>query len=358
MGSESWPQNPDVIPPPPADAFEETIDNLRSSPTEYRFYQAVRLMEAASDPSAAVGHFQEPEKEAARFRVKPSLAFPPSDVLAVDFDESPPIMTTQVLALTGPNGALPLVYTDFLEERERSKDHGPRDFLDIFHHRLLSLFYRSWLKYNLSCNRETGLPFDFSSYLASLIGIGSDRLRQRLEVDDQTLLYFTGLLALQTRSAVSLEHLLADYFGVPVEVEPMSGGWYRLSPDESCRLDEDEGESAALGFGAMVGTEYWDPNSRARIRLGPLPREKYEWFLPGATGHRELSALAEFFSRGEVDFEIQLVLARNYVPGCVLGEAGPGATQLGWTTWMKTRPDFDRDPDDTIVRLEEESLVQ
>ena len=46
--------------------------------------------------------------------------------------------------------------------------------------------------------------------------MGTAGLRGRLEVDDEVLLFYAGLLAQQPRSASALAGMLQDYFGVPV----------------------------------------------------------------------------------------------------------------------------------------------
>ncbi len=100
----------------------------------------------------------------------------------------------------------------------------------------------------------------------------------------------------------------------------------------------------------MVGDEIWDPQARVRVRIGPLSRERFNEFLPGGEGHRALSAFTDFFGRGELDFEVQLVLARDDVPPVILGGEGDEVTPLSWCTWIRTRP-FTRDADETTLTL-------
>jgi type VI secretion system protein ImpH len=45
---------------------------------------------------------------------------------------------------------------------------------------------------------------------------------------------------------------------------------------------------------------------------------------------------------------LQLILKREDTPACELSPEGAAGVQLGWTTWLKTRP-MDRDPGDTIL---------
>ncbi len=101
----------------------------------------------------------------------------------------------------------------------------------------------------------------------------------------------------------------------------------------------------------MVGDEIWDQQSRARIRLGPLSTERYLDFLPVGKSYEPLRALTRYFSGGDLEFEVQLVLEQKQVPKCELGVEGREAPRLGWYTWMKSAPVFDRNPGDTILLL-------
>ena len=119
---------------------------LVNEPYRFNFFQAVRILERlrAGKP---VGHDGPPGDECVRFRSHLSLDFPASAIqlLNVPADHRlPPAMTVTFMGLTGPSGALPRFYTEFLLERRRHKDPVLREFLDLFNHRLISLFYRAW----------------------------------------------------------------------------------------------------------------------------------------------------------------------------------------------------------------------
>ena len=56
----------------------------------------------------------------------------------------------QVFGLSGPQGVLPLAYSLYVADRVRAGDHALKEFLGIFDHRMLSLFYRAWEKTHVS----------------------------------------------------------------------------------------------------------------------------------------------------------------------------------------------------------------
>jgi len=259
-------------------------------------------------------------------------------------------MTVNFMGLTGPQGVLPLYYTELLMERLRARDTAMRDFLDIFNHRSISLFYQAWEKYRFPIAYEQGSSGRFEELLLCFVGLGTPRLAERQAVGDKTLLFYGGLLGQQPRSAAALEQLLADCFEVPVEVEQFVGAWCSLDRGTQTRFEESGDLSEQLGGGAVVGDEVWDLQSCVRLKLGPLSLGRYLDFLPTGTAHAPLRAITRFFSGDELDFEVQLILKREEAPACVLGAEGEQAPRLSWVSWVKSAP-MDRDPADTVLRL-------
>jgi type VI secretion system protein ImpH len=279
------------------------------------------------------------------------MGFPASQIQDIVWkDGGAPEVLVNFMGLTGPLGVLPLYYTEYVVNRGRAKDTALRDFLDLFNHRIISLFYQAWEKYRFVVAYERGERDRFSQYLLDLIGLGTKGLQDRQAAPDDSLLYYSGLLAPHARSAASLEHLVADYFGVPVEVEQFAGGWYPMDEGTQCRFDAADTHSEQLGFGAVAGDEVWDPQSGARIKIGPVPLRQYLDFLPNGPAYGILKSITRFYGGGEVDFEVQLILLRDETPGCELGAEGDAAPQLGWCSWVRTVT-IDRHPGDTILKL-------
>ncbi|PYT54496.1 MAG: type VI secretion system baseplate subunit TssG [Acidobacteria bacterium] len=324
---------------------------LREQPCTFGFFQAVRLLERLLPERKPVGRFVNPSEEIARFGSNPSLAFPASQIQSLEWNANKPHqMKVNFLGLMGPVGALPHWYTGLIAERLRANDRTLRDFLDIFNHRFISLFYQAWEKYRFSIAYERGELDRFSHLLLDLIGMGTEGLQERQAVPDEAFLFFAGILAQRPRSAKALEMILNEYFEVPVEVQQLLGGWFRLDPATECRLGDRETPSEQLGQGAVAGNEVWDQQARARIKLGPLSLSQYLDFLPNGSAFQALRGLTRFFSNDEIDFEVQLVLERDEVPACELGSEGDESPRLGWVSWVRSGS-IRRDPEDTILAL-------
>jgi len=356
MATTRRPKNSDVasllkgseIPDPDRWPIAET---LASEPWHFEFFQAVRLLQRMNPGRQVVGRFSNPGDEAVRFGAHVSVGFPASEIQALARPPAGPVaLTVNVMGLTGPMGVLPLAYSSLVIDRVRAKDGAMRDFFDLFNHRMISLFCQAWEKYRFAIAYERGERDRFSFQVRALIGLGTPGLENRQQVPDDTLLYYSGLLGLHARSATGLRQLLIDYFGVPVEVDQFVGAWYPVEAGLQCCLGLEKSDSERLNRGALVGDEIWDQQSRARVRMGPLTLEQYLDFLPGGEAHRRIRALTAFFAKGEFDVEVQLVLRRAEVPRCELQPGGGGATQLGWTSWVKSAP-FTRDPGETVLEL-------
>jgi len=366
---------------------------------EFDFFQAVRLLEKLTPQRVPVGHDGPPEEEIARFRPQLSMAFPPSQIVELDLpnkDRPYPVLSVTFFGLYGPSGVLPLHYTqrllDLYRDERGAERRALRDWLDLFNHRLISLFYRAWEKYRFYLPYDRGEAFrsptdPFTLSIRSLMGLGTAGLQDRLQVrrvnpdalpehhlffpgddghpasdsahdrlahiDDLALLYFAGFFAQRPRNASNLQTLLEKYFRLPVQIQQFCGRWLDIPEEAQTRL----GEFGILGINSIAGSRTWDVQSRFRIRLGPLNFTQFEELLPDrepVTVRKSfflVAQLARLFVGVELEFDIQLVLAAAEVPAARLGEPSGAVPRLGWTAWLITGPPA-HDADDAVFDAE------
>ncbi|HEX8338504.1 MAG TPA: type VI secretion system baseplate subunit TssG [Pyrinomonadaceae bacterium] len=316
--------------------IEETLDQ---EAYRFEFFQAVRLLERLLPGRAPVGrHDTPPGGEAVRFRTRPTLQFPPSEVYEVARaagDEAPAEMTVAFMGLTGPSGVLPSHTTELVAERARAKDTALWEFLDLFGHRMVSLFYRAWERYRFTVSFERGRHDELTDDLFALVGMGTRGLRGRLGLPDHALIYYGGLVAQRPHSAGAVESVLGDYFGVPARLEPFTGQWLELDEESRTRLGR---ANSRLGESTVAGARVWDAQSKFRVWFGPLKLSQFERLLPAGPDYPAAVRLGRLMCGAELDFDMRLVLKAREVPDCVLGEGGVTRPRLGWTTWLKTRP--------------------
>ena len=354
MAPESRSENP-TLAPVSAKGWSEIEELLRERPTSFQFFQAVRLLEQVLPDRQPVGRFAQPKKEVVRFGANHDTSFPASQISSIewpadDVQTGQPLMRVNFMGLTGPSGVLPLYYSMMVRERLRAKDPTMREFFGLFEHRMISLFYQAWEKHHFAVAYEKGHGDQLTRRVFDFIGMGTPGLQGRQAVPDDGLLFYAGLLGPHPRSATALQQLLMDYFEVPVEIDQFVGSWRALDVDSQCQFGEMPNYSQQLGLGVVVGDEVWDQQCGVRIRLGPLTLKQYLGFLPNGKAYQPLRSLVNFYSGGEFDFELQLVLKRQEVPPCELGRDGDTAPQLGWLSWAKTVPRVS-DAGENILRI-------
>ena len=343
---------------------------LQSEPYRFGFFQAVRLLGLSAHANSAdefrpVGEDFSPDEEMVRFRALASHAFPASSIASMegggqgDGEENRQLqMVVTFMGFTGPSGVLPQHYTRMLIDRIRRRDFALRDFWDLFNHRIISHFYRAWQKNQFAISYEAAAlkqrTDPFSLGLFSLLGQGTAGLRRRLEVDDEAFLYYGGQFARFPRSAISMECVIADHFGLPTRIRQFQGQWLSLNSQEQTRMPSSESSLAGnnqLGVSAIAGERVWSIESKFRIRFGPLNYQQFRRLTP--MGDR-LLPLAQFVRRyigRDLDFDVQLVLRRDQVPPCVLSGDPAGGPRLGWTTWIHNG-DLAADVDDAVFEHE------
>ncbi len=319
---------------------------LWDEPYRFRFFQAIRLLERLSPGKAPVGYYAPPKDEVARFRSRLSLNFPPSEIHEIrpspsGQEDQPPEMTVAFMGLTGPLGALPTPYTELVMERARFKDRALWEFLDLFHHRMVSLFYRAWEKYRFPVAYERSRSDKFTGYLFSLIGMTTDGLKNRQVFPDIALLLYSGLIGQRPHSAATFRSILADYFRTPVQIDQFQGQWLEIDEESLTCLGK---ANCGLGVNAILGSRLWDQQSKFRVRFGPLDFSSFFSFLPPGEWHKPAGELVRFLAGMEFDFDFQLVLKKEEVPACALNSQPGQQAMLGWTTWLKTMPTQQDDP--------------
>ena len=325
-------------------AVDQFLDLLAKEPYAHDFYVAMRRLHAL-DRSMNLGASLRPRDDRVRLSQQPDLRFAPSTVR--DFvppkGDDPARLVVNFLGLLGPNGPLPLHLTEYALDRLRAQDLTLVAFLNVFHHRMLSLFYRAWAAHQKSVDLDRPQGRRFTKYIGSFIGLGTPATQGRDEVDDAAKLYFSGRLASQTKNAEGLAAILNEYFGVPVKVEPFTGHWITVPATDVCRLGESPA-TGLMGSTIIVGTRVWQVQTKFRLRFGPLKYVNLLRLLPSQGGFRRLKTWVRNYCGDELFWDAQYVLLANEVPSTQLGNGG----FLGWTTWINTRKP-ERDAEDLLI---------
>jgi type VI secretion system protein ImpH len=329
------------------------MEALAADPCSRDFFHVLRRVECAHSNLPRIGSSRSPREDPVRLGQQPSLAFAPSTIAAADPGGGgrPPRLEVRFLGLLGPNGPMPLHLTEYARDRLRERDRTLARFLDIFHHRLISLFYRAWARSRPTVSRDRCAEDWFSRFVASLVGIGTPGLQGRDHIPDDARLHHVGWLNMRTRPARGLRAILADYFGVPADVEQFVGHWVPLPQESRCRLSRGSGrlgcppDAGVLGESVTLGERFWDRQMKFRVHLGPLSYADYQRFLPVGRSFAALVDWVRQYAGPWMAWDLRLVLRAAEVPALRLGVEG----RLGWTTWLASAR-RERDADDLTLQ--------
>jgi type VI secretion system protein ImpH len=330
-----------------AELDRQTSDSLTAEmalrPHEFNFFQAVRRLEAEHRAAPRVGWSVRLEDDFLRFCQIPSLSFAPSSIESIERVGPVIRMYVNFLGMFGPNGPLPQQLTEFARDRLRNA-HDPTlvRFMDVFHQRMLSFFYRAWASNEKSVDFDRADDSRYADYFGSLIGTGIPSLRDRDSVWDWTKIYFSGRLSAQTRNAEGLEAILADFFGIPTEIREFEGYWMKIPRENQCELGASP-ETGSLGINAIAGERKYEVQLKFRIRMGPMELVDLRRLVPTGASFKRLKDWVLNYVNEEFYWDLQCVLKAPAVPAISLGQGA----MLGWTTWLKSKP-FTVDPDDPV----------
>jgi type VI secretion system protein ImpH len=304
------------------------IEDLGGFLKQYDFYAVMRLLESQSQ--TRFGTTKTPEKDPILLGQTVHMHFAPSSIDKLRKTNKSSWLDVFFFGLTGPNGPLPTHLTErIFKQQKEQRDTTTVDFLNIFHHRLLSLYYRAW------ANKDPIIQYDlhekdtFRTYIGCLAGYGLPALKDRDSLPDHAKLKFTAFLGGKTRHISGLTKLIESIFGIKAKIKEFSGEWLTIPTQHRCILKEKH-YAKRLGQSTTLGKYSWQCQYKFKVTLGPLDLQTYESFLPNTHKIKQLNDAIRNYVGIEFDWEIIPTLQQSQVPSLKLGQYG----QLGWTSWL------------------------
>lgn len=276
-----------------------------------------------------LGEDGSPSNEAIRFTSKNSLAFSLDDLKLISGGSEQPQQYEYIVSfmgLIGAAGVLPQQYTKLSLERLKQGDSALSDFINIFEHRLISLFYKSLGKYKLSAQyrEEKGQAVDnFSRVLQSLV---SYRYQHTFQ------LYYSGHFSKANRSITNLQSMLKDIVKGDIFVKSFVGQWLPIKNSDRCKIGA-RGHNNHLPSGLMLGKRFWDKQSCIRIIFKKLTLNEFQKLQKGKEKYLRLNALVRAYLPAHIDVYIECHVSTDKHQLQTLGKG----CQLG-NTWLMNKP--------------------
>lgn len=313
------------------------LQEAYTSPWNYGFTSLTRWFSARYQASDAIGKTKRPHQDKIRFGQHPTLAFSPREIANIRLQDGKLKIEHYGLGLWGANGPLPLHYSEIaMHRKEMVHDQTLTNFVDIFHHRSISLFYRAWAINQSTAGIDNPNDERFSRYIAWLSGEELDEI-DTLSIPRHARLSASATSISQSKSPDALTKTLSHYFGVPFEINEYHFHWIAMEKGDQTRLgiiNPDNPYANQLGMGAMLGAHIPDCQHAFLLRVGPLSLNKYLHFLPNGKYFKQIKDWVRTFVGFEYTWFMQLTIDPDQVQPMQLG----GQQRLGWDAWMGHAP--------------------
>lgn len=305
--------------------MSDPLDDLIACATQLPFVHLVACLEPLL--GCRVGRDSDTR---VRFAHDPSLAFHAQDVVAVSRDDTtgarPSVcITTAFAGLVGAVSPLPTALVDDFALDDESLE-GPRALLDVFHHRLITLFYRGLR----ALDPPTSPDAPSRAWLLALCGLTPEAAPSVTELAETQILALAPLLVAYPPNAerlrVGLAHLLADVLGdAMISIVCFAGAHVALDARAYARL----GHHVRLGRDAALGTRIPAPAAAIAVDLAQLSHAAYARLGPDGDRWPVLCATIRLLTPESI--AVALTLSPAATPPLRLGSAD---ARLSWQAWL------------------------
>ena len=292
------------------------------------FFSLVHFLERATPESNRPGESGPASRETIRFRHDPGLGFHAADVRQVEVSGDPRRfqITTTFLGLSGTASPLPpyMVESVLFDTFEQGTQ---RDFLDLFHHRAISLLYRAVAKLRPAQeHRSDGLD----PWLQRLLGMSGIHEHANLALQPRHLMVLIPILLKRGRGAtatrVALTVILRDELpDARVEIRELAGHWLEVDAAQHTLLGA---RNHALGRQSILGRRVYDRRGRFAVRIGVLSRDQAARFSEGEMLLDRLRATVSLVLREPMEYDLELELDATAAQTLRLGFSGLGTARL------------------------------
>jgi len=313
------------------------IDQLTQTPFYYEFHQVMKALESTKPEGSPLGSGAFPADEAIRIQSRVSLSPSPSDISHISYTQGTYVVEINFMGLAGLQGPLPLPYTERILDRQRIRDYGPTEFLDLFNHRFVSLFHCIYKKTLVGLYNKPASKMPIGRTIQGISGFLTQKITQ--DIPPETYLQFGAAFWHQQKNKFAFQKMLDSFFKVPISVFPFQGRWVFLDEAQKTKIGN-QGQFQSLGKGACLGNKAWNQSAGIKMKVGPLPHDRFLTFLKSGQAYKNLISFCYAYLGGGQEFIVQLGIHPQEIPPLRLN----GKRALGWTSWFSSQtkqdPDF------------------
>jgi type VI secretion system protein ImpH len=318
----------------PQRQLDALVARIEREGSGFGFFQAVQLLHRLIPDTTPVGELGPPANEPVRFQHDPSLQFHAGDIESVQIKQKNGViratMTTTFLGLTGTVSPLATVLGEEVLRADAADEQSLRAFYDLFHHRIVSLFYRTWKKYRFTIGFLPDASDPFTRRMLSFVGVDMAGAVPKRGLEPLQVMALAPIVANRNRPARTLQIVLERVLpGTKIAVEPFVPRRVQIRDDDRCLITN---QNNVLGVNFTIGRTVADRSGRFRVLVGPVDYAKFEDLMPGGRQHSKLRDVIFQFAPAHLEPELELILGTEQAPRFQLGAERGG--RLGVTTHL------------------------
>ncbi len=308
------------------------LEEMITDPQKYDLLRAIYLLERIASYKEKNLDEKEVRKQI-RIKGVTTLNFESSDVSSIQYDKKKKdliTLATPFFSFTSNSGPLPQTFCELILDRDRKKDYATSDFLDIFLHRLVTLFYQGKKKRDPSLAWEKDSQTSIEKIVDSLASLGRSSTEFKTFSDVQWLRH-AGIFGGAPRSSSNLITLIRNRMNLNhINCCEFTGSWSDIALQQSSLRAGYE--SAVLGKNAVLGKKSWNLSSGLLIEIKKLDMRTFLSLLPTGKKYAELVKLIYRFLPRNISILLKLYLGQKDKKNCKLSKQS--TMRLGWNSWL------------------------
>ncbi|PIT49575.1 type VI secretion system baseplate subunit TssG [Snodgrassella communis] len=298
------------------------FNRLLLAPEAYNFFQFCHLLELYQI-NLRVPDLQSESELTLQFCSWPYLGFPASELKHAlpesVYDYKLPVVFTTFMGLIGTDGVMP----NWLIAESAEKKDGMENltaFLDIFHHRLMTLFYQIWKRFHYEFQYRHNASDRFSQALLRLI-----HGRDTLDIDPRYYLGVIKELNKKNKNIFGLKEIV--HYVIPSASEVVIEEFIPVKyPVAQLPL------GTGIAFGnAVLGRFLYDANSRIRISIKLNNYAILNLLYENRPVRMILKTLVKKYVGYTLDVELVAKIGADLLPVAQLTGAAPQQLSAGVT---------------------------
>lgn len=232
---------------------------------------------------------------------------------------------TNFFGLTGAHGPLPNAYTERILQQGQMQGYVFSDFLDLFNHRLLEVFFHIKKKYFPVLGWNPPESSVLGTILSNLTG-GDEKFYENFP--KRSALQFARIFWKKPHTPEGLARLLAAHFHISVRVLTLQGAWLPIQRKHCTKLGR---ARALLGDTFVLGKRTWSQDHRVEIQCTLPSHLDLQSFFPKQTNFERTRHLATLYTGTSV--QLTLTFIKTVTKTKPLGQKH-NPFRLGWTSWV------------------------